>query len=351
MKRYWSRSIRGIEPYTPGEQPRDRKYIKLNTNENPYPPSPAVTAAIEDAARDLRLYPDPLTTELNTAIAESLGVPVSRVFTGNGSDEVLAMCFKAFFEQDLPVLFPDVTYSFYPVYAELFGIEYKKVPLDESFVLSPELFCVPSGGVIFPNPNAPTGMAIGIDEVERIVASDSGRVVIVDEAYVDFGAQSAVPLTEKYPNLLVVQTFSKSRSLAGLRVGFAVGSEELIAGLNAVKNSFNSYTLDRLAIAAGSAAVRDRRYFDECVSKIIATREKTAQRLKELGFTVLPSKANFVFAGHPKKSAAELFTALRAAGVLVRYFSGERTKDFLRITIGTDGEMEKLLEILSKLVR
>lgn len=350
MKRYWNESIKKIEPYTPGEQPRERKYIKLNTNENPYPPSSAVLKAINIAASQLQLYPDPTTTELIDAIAETYNVSPDCIFTGNGSDEVLAMCFKAFFSPERPVIFPDVTYSFYPVYAVLFGLNYETVPLREDFTLPVELMCQNKGNVIFPNPNAPTGLDAGIEAVEKIVSYNSDYAVIVDEAYVDFGAKSAVELINKYPNLLVVQTFSKSRSLAGLRVGFAIGNKNLIAALNTVKNSFNSYTLDRLAISAAAASMRDIEYFNRCCKQIIETRDYTVSELEKLGFEVVPSKTNFIFARYAKKDAAVLFSELKERGILVRYFSAQRTKDYLRISIGTREDMETLISIVKELI-
>ncbi len=351
MKSFWSEKIKGLEPYTPGEQPRDRKYIKLNTNENPYPPSEKVTAAIKAAACDtLRLYPDPTTLELNTAIAKYFDVDPDCVFTGNGSDEILAFCFPAFFASREPIVFPDVTYSFYPVYSELFGVKYKLASLNDDFTISADLLCMENGGVIFPNPNAPTGIAMGIDAIKKIVSSNPKSVVVVDEAYVDFGAESAVKLTKKYPNLLVVQTLSKSRSLAGLRVGFAIGNKGLIAALGAVKNSFNSYTLDRLAIAGAAAVMSDVKYYEECRGKVIKTRVRVSQELEELGFEVLPSKANFLFVRHRSKKAEELFKELREGGILVRFFKKPRIENFLRISIGTDDEMDALISALSDLL-
>lgn len=351
MKRFWNSRIRGLTPYIPGEQPQDRRYIKLNTNENPYPPSPAVLEAIQKAQGDsLRLYPDPDCSALRTALAEQAGLKMENVFVGNGSDEVLAFAFAAFFDDEAPLRFPDVSYSFYPVYAELFGIPYETIPVGDFYEIRPESYAGSRGGIVFPNPNAPTGLALSRSQVEHILRESPESLVIVDEAYVDFGAESALPLLEKYKNLLVVQTMSKSRALAGLRVGFAFGGRDLIAALETVKNSFNSYTLDRLAQAGAEAAVRDRAYFAESCEKIKRTRARTAARLEELGFAVLPSQANFLFAAHKEKPAKELYAGLRERGVLVRHFDKARIENYLRITVGTDAEMDSFLAALKEIL-
>ncbi len=350
-KRYWSGRICGLVPYTPGEQPKDRQFIKLNTNENPYPPSPRVTGAVAAAAgADLRRYPDPEGAPLLAALSRACGLPQDHIFAGNGSDEVLSFAFQAFFDAGSTIVFPDITYSFYPVYANLFGIRCRRVPLNPDFTLPVEAFCGGNDGVVIANPNAPTGMAVGLDALRAILEANPHAVVIVDEAYVDFGAQSALPLVGAYPNLLVVQTMSKSRALAGLRVGFAFGQPELIAALRCVKDSINSYTLDRLAIAGAVAALEDGDYFDLRRRQVMDTRERAAERLRELGFTVLPSQANFLFASHPAVPARDLFAGLRAAGILVRYFAQPRIDSFLRITVGTDGEMDALCRALESLL-
>ncbi len=344
MKKLWSKRIQELEAYVPGEQPKDRRYIKLNTNENPYPPSPKAVAAMESAIGEaMRLYPDPECTELVEAIAKRYGIKKEQVFVGNGSDEVLAMCFPAFFDSDSAILFPDITYSFYPVYAELYQVPYTTVPLNDDFTVPVEAFLAPNGGVIIANPNAPTGIELPLEAIESIAAGNPDSVVIVDEAYVDFGGVSTLPLIEKYPNVLVVRTTSKSYSLAGLRVGWAMGDPNLIAALNTVKNSINSYTLDRVAIAGGAAAIEDEGYFNSCCEKVIATRERSIAALRELGFRCLPSATNFIFAEPEGISAEELFKKLRERGVLVRYFKKPRISSFLRISVGTDEEMEALV--------
>lgn len=348
--RNWEANVRTVVPYVPGEQPRQENVIKLNTNENPYPPAPGVKEALCQTEYELlRKYPDPAAGELIDSLAERYGVKPEQVFVGVGSDDVLAMAFLTFFNSGKPVLFPDITYSFYDVWAGLFRIPYETVPLKEGFELCPEDYFSanhPNGGVIFPNPNAPTGLALGADAVEQIVRENPDVVVIVDEAYVDFGAQTALPLVEKYDNLLVVQTFSKSRAMAGMRIGFAIGSEALIACLNNVKYSFNSYTMSRAAIAAGKAAVEDEAYFQKRVKQVIETREWTKEKLAELGFQFGDSMANFIFASHPEIPAAELFEALRNAGIYVRYFNHPGIDNYLRISIGTREEMEALIRFL-----
>ncbi|MBE6955506.1 MAG: histidinol-phosphate transaminase [Ruminococcaceae bacterium] len=349
-KKYWSARIRDCEPYVPGEQPKDRKYVKLNTNENPYPPSEAVLAAARQAANDaLRLYPDPVCGDLRLALADRAGLKLEQVFVGNGSDEVLAFCFAAFTDEKTPAVFPDVTYSFYPVYAEFFGAPTRVPPLNDDFTMPLEELKKNDGCIFLTNPNAPTGIALELDVIEDVLRANPDQVVVVDEAYVDFGAESAVCLVDRYENLLVVQTMSKSRSLAGQRVGFAYGCENLISALTAVKDSFNSYTLDRVAQAAGLASVLDEETFREHCSKVVATRERTVRALENLGLQVLPSKANFVFARHEK--AAQLFAGLKERGVLVRYFAKPRIDTFLRISIGTDEEMDILLRELESLLQ
>ncbi|MBP2650660.1 MAG: histidinol-phosphate aminotransferase [Firmicutes bacterium] len=352
MSKYWSEVAKKIDPYVPGEQPQDKRYIKLNTNENPYPPSPKVLAAINQVTTEtLRLYPDPECRELRACIAEYHGLTKEQVFVGNGSDEVLAFCFQAFFNPGTPILFPDISYSFYPVYAKLYNIDYKLIPLEDDFSLAWDKFCSPNGGVIFPNPNAPTGRYMPLEAVETILEKNIDQVVIVDEAYIDFGGQSAVKFINRYPNLLVVQTLSKSRSLAGLRVGLAIGHKDLIEGLERVKNSINSYTLDRAAMAGAEAAFKDEAYFQTTRNMIMATREKTIVDLQRLGFTVIPSLANFIFISHSRVLAADIYQQLREEGILVRYFNKPRINNFLRVSIGNDREMKSLVEQLTTIVR
>ena len=352
-KKFWSSRIQSLVPYTPGEQPKDRVFIKLNTNENPYPPSPKVLQAIQEAAGDaLRLYPDPEAQSLRGALAEYYGLTPEQIFCGNGSDEVLGLCFYALFSPGRTVVFPDITYSFYPVYTELFGLDYQQIPLNEDFSLPVEKLLGGNGGVVVCNPNTPTGQALPLAEIRRILEANREVPVLVDEAYAEFGAQSAVPLIEEFPNLVVVRTMSKDRSLAGMRVGYALGNAGLIAGINCVKNSFNSYPLDRLALAAGEAAIRDKEYFEEMREKIMQTREKTTKALRELGFLVHDSSANFIFARHPEKSGKELQQGLRDRGILVRRFDKpERIQDHLRISIGTASDMEALCQVCAELVR
>ena len=344
----WENNIRRVVPYVPGEQPKLKDIVKLNTNENPYPPSPKVTEALEvlDTA-DLRLYPDPSCEVLVHAIAAYYGLSDEQVFVGVGSDDVLAMAFMTCFNSEKPILFPDITYSFYKVWADLYRIPYEQIPLTEDFTIRKEDYYRENGGIIFPNPNAPTGVELGQNDIEDIVSHNPDSIVIVDEAYVDFGAVSALPLIEKYDNVLVVQTFSKSRSLAGMRIGFAMGSKKLIAYINAVKYSFNSYTMDRTALAAGTASIGDKTYFEQSTAKVIAVREWTKEQLKKLGFVFGDSKANFIFAAHPNYPAKELFTALREAHIIVRYFDKPRIDNYLRITIGTQEEMQRLIAFLA----
>ncbi len=348
--REWEKNIRRVVPYTPGEQPKAADIVKLNTNENPYPPSPRAVAKCREFDMDtMRLYPDPAAADLVDAIAEYYGLESSQVFTGVGSDDVIAMCFMTFFNSDKPILFPDISYSFYSVWADLYRIPYERPALDESFRIVPSDYYRENGGVIFPNPNAPTAIYEELSVVEDIIAHNRDVVVIVDEAYIDFAGKSALELIEKYDNLLVVQTFSKSRSMAGLRIGFAMGNPELIKALNDVKFSFNSYTMNRPAITFGVEAVRDREYFETGVQKIIHTRENAKKRLKALGFSFPDAQANFIFATHQRKRAADIFEALKKRGIFVRYFNSPRIDNYLRITVGTDEQMEKLYAALEEI--
>ena len=351
MREFWSRRARELTPYVPGEQPQGRTFIKLNTNESPYPPAPAALEAIRAAADGaLRLYPDPECTALRGALAEACGLSPENVFVGNGSDEVLALCFQAFFDPEREILFPDVTYSFYPVFAQLYGLSFREVPLREDFTLPLEPFLGGNGGVVVANPNAPTGLAVGLDAIRALLEGNPRSVVVVDEAYVDFGAASAAALVGEYTNLVVVQTMSKSRSLAGLRVGYALGDGDLIAALNSVKNSFNSYTLDRLALAGAEGALRDPEYLRAVAMKIASTRDWTADRLRRIGFQVTDSAANFLFATHPDVAAKTLLDGLREKGILVRWWDSPRIRNYLRITVGTDQEMDALCAALEQLL-
>jgi histidinol-phosphate aminotransferase len=364
MSVYWNSRTRNLSPYTPGEQPKDRQFIKLNTNENPYPPSPKVIEAIKNAAGErLRLYPDPECSQFREAAATRYGVKPQQVFAGNGSDEILAFAFGAFFESGekaAQILFPDITYSFYPVYANLWDIPYRAIALAEDFSININDYKIPSGGacggVIFPNPNAPTGVALPLDDILSLAEylEKQEKVLIVDEAYIAFSgacdAKSAVRSINTHPNLLTVHTLSKSASLAGLRFGFAIGNEKLLEGLCRVRDSFNSYTIDLLALTGAAAAVSDSAYYDEVNRRVIGTRERTAQALRDLGFTVLPSSANFLFVKPLHISGGELFAALRSRGILVRHFNKERIADYLRVSIGTDADMEKVLEACREIV-
>ena len=343
----WQKNIRQVISYTPGEQPNRPGMIKLNTNENPYPPALEVQAALQGIQTDeLRLYPDPNASSLVHALADSYGLQPEQVFVGVGSDDVLAMCFMTFFNSDKPILFPDITYSFYSVWADLFRIPYERPVLDDNLQLKVEDYYKENGGIIFPNPNAPTGVELPLAQVEDILQHNQDSIVIVDEAYVDFGAASAVELLDRYENLVVVQTFSKSRSLAGMRIGYAFASPELIAALNAVKHSYNSYTMNRTSLAAGVACLSNRAYWEETLHKIMATRERTQEKLSALGFTFQPSKTNFVFASHPVWNAEKLYQALRSKDIYVRYFKQPRIDHYLRITIGADEEMDQLFAFL-----
>ena len=345
--RNWEENVRKVVPYVPGEQPKEKNLIKLNTNENPYPPSPKVEQALRDMNIDcMRLYPDPTAHLLVKAIADFYHLEEEQVFVGVGSDDVLAMVFMTFFNSKKPILFPDITYSFYDVWADMLRIPYERIPLKEDFTIAPEDYFRENGGVIFPNPNAPTGVELPLAQIEKIIQANPDVIVVVDEAYVDFGAESALSLIDKYDNLLVVQTFSKSRGMAGMRIGYAMGDPVLIKYLNDVKYSFNSYTMDQTTIALGKAAVEDKEYFEDTVNKVVETREWTKKELSRLGFTFGDSKANFIFASHKECPARELFAALRKANIIVRYFDKPRIDNYLRITIGTQEEMETLVEFL-----
>ena len=350
--RPWEKNVRQVVPYVPGEQPNQFGMIKLNTNEIPYPPSPIVEEALKEMDYEqLRLYPDPACSILRDALADRYQVSPEEVFVGVGSDDVLSMSFLTFFNSEKPILFPDITYSFYDVWADLFKIPYERPALDENFHIKKEDYFRENGGVIFPNPNAPTGVEMQLEDVEEIIRHNQDVIVIVDEAYVDFGGKSALPLIEKYDNLLVVQTFSKSRSLAGMRIGFACGNEKLIKYLNDVKYSFNSYTMDQTALDLGVASINDQAYFEETLHKIIQTRERVKLRLTELGFTFRDSKSNFIFASHKSCPAEELFEKLKEKDIYVRYFKKPRIDNYLRITIGTDAEMDEFLSEVEKYLK
>lgn len=351
MSRYWSAIVHGLTPYVPGEQPKVANLIKLNTNENPYGPSPRVIEALRaEAADTLRLYPDPNADRVKAAVAANFQVTPRQVFVANGSDELLAHTFQALLKHPQPLLFPDITYSFYPVYCRLYGVVYETVPLTESFEIRLEDYTRPNGGVIFPNPNAPTGRSVPLKAIEAFLQRNAESVLVVDEAYVDFGGESALPLVVQYPNLMVIQTLSKSRSLAGLRVGFAISDPALIEALERVKNSFNSYPLDRFAIAGAVAAMEDRAYFEQTRQAIIRAREALVTELRGLGFEVLPSVANFVFARHPERDASELAQQLRERAIIVRHFRQPRIEQFLRITVGTDVQCAALIDALAAIL-
>lgn len=347
MSRFWSKTVHRLTPYVPGEQPKLANLVKLNTNENPYGPSPRALDAMRAVTGDeLKRYPDPHSETLKTAIAAHHGVTTGQVFVGNGSDEVLAHVFQGLLKHDQPLLFPDISYSFYPVYAGLYDIDYRTVPLAEDFSIRTEDYRQANGGIIFPNPNAPTGRVLSLAQVEEVVAANPDSVVVVDEAYIDFGGETAIPLVAKHPNLLVVHTFSKSRSLAGLRVGFAIGHPDLIEALERIKDSFNSYPLDRFAIAGATAAMQDTAWFEQTRKAVIQSREALTAEMTQLGFEVLPSAANFIFARHPGRDAAELAAALRSRNIIVRHFKAARIDQFLRISIGTDAECQLLVAAL-----
>lgn len=347
MSRFISDALGALAPYTPGEQPQGAEYIKLNTNENPYPPAPDVLKAVQAEAEKLALYPDPQVKCFMQLLAEEFGLPEEQVFAGNGSDEVLAFCFGAFCSGG--VAFPDITYGFYPVYATLFGLDAKIVPLKEDFTLDVNDYVNVGRTVVIANPNAPTGLALGLSEIEALLKTNPKNLVIIDEAYVDFGAQSALPLLGKYDNLLIVGTFSKSRSLAGARLGYALGSKEVISDLNRVKFSFNPYSLNRMSLAAGQEALKDKAYFKSCVQKVVSTREKTEEALIKMGFQCTKSMANFVFTAHPRLTGEQLYEGLKQKGILVRWFNSGRIKDFIRISVGTDADMQALITALKEM--
>jgi histidinol-phosphate aminotransferase len=349
MSRFWSPFVKALVPYVPGEQPKMARLVKLNTNENPYGPSPKALEAMRAELNDnLRLYPDPNSDRLKQAVAEYYGVTPAQVFVGNGSDEVLAHIFHGLFQHDRgPLLFPDVSYSFYPVYCGLYGIPFEQVALDEQFQIRIADYAKPNAGIIFPNPNAPTGCLLPLQAIEQLLQANRDSVVVVDEAYIDFGGETAISLVGRYDNLLVTQTLSKSRSLAGLRVGLAVGHPDLIEALERIKNSFNSYPLDRMAIVGAAAAFEDQAYFEETCRKVIDSREALVEQLVAKGFEVLPSAANFIFARHPQQDAAQLAARLREQGVIVRHFKQERIAQFLRITIGTPEMNQALIDALN----
>lgn len=345
MDNLWIKNLRKVEPYVPGEQSKEKDIVKLNANENPYPPSPAVIEAINNFdCKGLKLYPDANAAEFKTAIAEFYGVKKENVFIGNGSDDVLALSFQSFFNSEKPIVYPDITYSFYPVWCELFSIPYKNHPLGSDFRINADDYKAENGGVVIPNPNAPTSLGEGREFIEKIMDYNKDCVVIIDEAYVDFGGYSSVELTKKYENLLVTGTFSKSRSLAGMRIGFAIGSEKLISELEAVKNSYNSYTVNSIAMAAGTAAIKDVDYFNKTVSMVIKTRERVKEELRTLGFEVLDSQTNFLMATHPEKDMKDYFEYLKTHKVFIRYFNKPVINKYVRITIGTDEEMDIFLE-------
>ncbi len=355
MSRFWSQVVRDLTPYVPGEQPKIAHLIKLNTNEHPSPPSPRVLAAIRaelgEEGERLRLYPDPNADLLKTAIAKRYGVATPQVFVGNGSDEVLGHIFMALFKHSRPILFPDITYSFYPVYCGLYGVAHRTVALADDFSIDPEDYCrTPNGGIIIANPNAPTGRLLSPAAIERIAEANPDSVVVIDEAYIDFGGETAIPLTQRHDNLLVVHTLSKSRALAGLRVGYAIGHPDLIEALERVKNSFNSYPLDRLAIVGATAAIEDEDYFRRACQEVIANRDKLLARLSALGFEALPSAANFVFVRHPERDAAELASALRLRNIIVRHFKLPRIEQYLRISIGSEAECQALGDALGDIL-
>ncbi|HIG68185.1 MAG TPA: histidinol-phosphate transaminase [Porticoccaceae bacterium] len=348
MSKYWSDLVRQLQPYIPGEQPDIANITKLNTNENPYGPSPQVALAIQELLNeDLRLYPPPNADELRQVIADYYQLDPKQVFLGNGSDEVLAHIFNGLLQKAEPLLFPDISYSFYPVFCQLYGISFEQIPLAEDLSLAVEDYSRPNGGIIFPNPNAPTGRLLGLDAIELLLIDNPDSVVVVDEAYIDFGGETAVPLIELYANLLIVQTMSKSRSLAGMRIGYAMGSVDLIEGLERIKNSFNSYPLGHLPIAAGIAAFKDQEYFEDTCQRVIDSRDRLTNNLHNLGFEVVPSAGNFIFVRHVKRAAEEFALSLRQNGIIVRHFKQSRIEQFLRITIGTEEQNERLVSVLT----
>ena len=351
MSKYWSDLVSQLKPYIPGEQPDIANITKLNTNENPYGPSPQVASAIQKLLNeDLRLYPPPNADGLRQVIANYYQLDPKQVFLGNGSDEVLAHIFNGLLQKSEPLLFPDISYSFYPVFCQLYGISFEQIPLAKDLSLAVEDYNRPNGGIIFPNPNAPTGRLLGLDAIEELLKDNPDSVVVVDEAYIDFGGETAVPLIELYANLLIVQTMSKSRSLAGMRIGYAMGSADLIEGLERIKNSFNSYPLGHLPIAAGIAAFKDQEYFEATCQRVIDSRDRLTNNLHNLGFKVVPSAGNFIFVRHVKRAAEELALSLRQNGIIVRHFKQSRIEQFLRITIGTEKQNERLVSVLTSLL-
>ncbi|WP_297245062.1 histidinol-phosphate transaminase [uncultured Brachyspira sp.] len=353
MSKFLSDKAKSIESYTPGEQPKDKNYIKLNTNESPYPPSPNVKKALIDSNfDDLRLYPDPNVSDLKKEIAELYNVNTNNIFVGNGSDEILAFSFMAFFNKGDKVYYPNITYSFYSVYSSLFDLNEVKIPLKDDFSIDINDYKNLDAGIFIANPNAPTGLLITLSQIEEIIINNRNNIVIVDEAYIDFSeTESAYKLVNKYDNLLVIQTFSKSRALAGIRLGFAIGNENLIQGLKNIKYSFNSYTINRLSIIAGIEAIKDKDYFKDTVNKVINTREKTKIKLKELGFNVLDSKSNFIFISHKNVFAEDIYMKLRENGILVRYFKTDIINNYIRVTIGTDKEMDIFVEKIKYIIK
>ncbi len=347
----WEKNVRKVVPYVPGEQPKETGVIKLNTNENPYPPSPSVQKVLDgfDISR-MRLYPTPDAEVLVNAIAKRYNVKPSQVFVGVGSDDVISMAFLTFFNSDKPIFFPDITYSFYDVWADVYKIPYETKPLKSDFTINPDDYKAENGGIIFPNPNAPTGVLESLDMIEEILKANPDSVVMIDEAYVDFGGESCLPLVEKYENLLVIQTYSKSRSMAGMRIGYAIGSEKLIKFMNDVKFSINSYTMNTVTQLCGAAAIEDEEYFQSTVNKIIATRERSKEKLAELGFTFTDSKSNFIFAKPNGKSAKFIFDELKKRKIYVRYWNKPVICDYLRITVGTDEEMDALFNVLEEII-
>lgn len=351
MEKAFAKNLIDIEPYVAGEQPKTADIIKLNANENPYPPSPEVRKVLAGFDyEDLKLYPPMDAAPLRQATAEYYGLESNWIFSGNGSDDVLAAAFRAFFNSDKPILYPDITYSFYPVWCDLLKIPYRTIPVDDNFNVNVEDYFTENGGIVLPNPNAPTTIGLPLEKIEELVKNNRDSVVIIDEAYADFSTVSCVPLVKKYDNLVITQTFSKSRSFAGMRVAVAIADPYLISYLDAVKDSYNSYPMDAVSIRAGVAAIRDRKYCEDTCKKIVATRERTAKALRELGFTMPDSSANFLFVTHPKRSAKEIFTFLRDKGIYVRYFNKPRIDNHLRITIGTDEQMDKLISALKELL-
>ena len=345
MSRFINSQYAGLEAYTPGEQPKDMKYIKLNTNESPFPPSEGVLAAVKENADKLNLYPDPECAELKDEIAGLYGVERGNVYVSNGSDDILNFFFLGFCGGG--AIFPAITYGFYKVYAELYGVDYKRIPLCDDFSIDPSDYMNAGKNIVIANPNAPTGLTLGLDKIEEILESNKDNMVLVDEAYVDFGGESCVPLTKKYSNLLVVGTFSKSRSMAGARLGFAIADKEIISDLEKIKYSTNPYSINRLTLAAGAAAIRDNEYYMENCKLVIAAREYTTAELRKMGFSVLDSKANFIFAESDRISGKELYERLKARGILVRYFGSDRISNFVRITIGTREQMESLVSAVA----